>query len=270
MGPPQWPWQLRRTTARPNAALRGPKTGTRAEEVEEHETTDDVPRRQGPPPLGQWPAPLLEVAGPQGTAVMVGYVAAVGPLLALPRLARSGGPPDADSLRFLEESKGPGFKERMQRINRNFTAGALLALGELAAWQRWAGLDTSSGQKEKRRGERGRRRGGTRLSRAVRSRESGYSTRPLFLAVRVLCLGVAGDFCLCSTVSLRSRLNATPQVLLAVRWTTTPRILVTTAVWVQRTRLGCAEVSFLYHLGENDCRYRSFVFELIKTSIFEV
>ena len=43
---------------------------------------------------------------------MISYVAAVGPSLALPRLAGSGGPLDADSLRFLEESKDPGFTQK--------------------------------------------------------------------------------------------------------------------------------------------------------------
>ena len=123
-----------------------------AEEAEEHET-NDAPRRQEPSSPGKRPAPLLEVAGPQGIAVTVGCVAAVDPSPAKLLLA----------CRWLLLSSQHG-------------SGGLVSARPLL-------------RRTERRGGRGRRG-----FRAVRIWESGLSSRSLFLAVRVLCLGVARDF----------------------------------------------------------------------------
>ena len=107
---PQWPWQLRRTPQGDQSRGGG---GARVE------------RRA----LTTGASSTGEAAGTSGLS------------LALPRLARSA-PPDADSLRFTEESKNPGFQTEDAA---DLAAGVPLAPGEFAAWQRWAGLVTLLG-----------------------------------------------------------------------------------------------------------------------------
>ena len=84
------------------------------------------------------------MSGPQVAAVTVGCVAA--------GRSFAGSDPCGDEWRPSGTSLAPldlVFQQRMQRISRNVAAVLPWALGELAAWQRRAGLDTSSGQQVK-------------------------------------------------------------------------------------------------------------------------
>ena len=146
--------------------------------------------------VGMRPAPPSEVAGPQGAAATVGYVAAAGPLLVPPVLG-GGDTLDDATVSFLlaqsllerqelqemvaaakrreevrlsrEEAKAVREvllqKERkMARIDRLVDAGRPVPADDLAEWQAWHAPDhtapslSSSGKRRKRKKRRRRRR----------------------------------------------------------------------------------------------------------------
>ena len=138
--------------------------------------------------VGMRPAPPSEVAGPQGAAATVGYVAAPVPLLAQPVLG-GGNTLDAAAVQFLlaqsllqrqrdeekaaqrlvkeaeeakeKEERKAKFEEKMLVVNRRVRDGTATPAEE-AAWRRWMGLvpgssSSSSGKRRKRKKRRKRR-----------------------------------------------------------------------------------------------------------------
>ena len=83
-----------------NGAPRRQTTATRAREREVHEQHDRLRAQKRPLP-GTRPAPLAEVAGPQGRAATVGYVAARVPTLAGHRLTSDYDGVDGLTVRLL-------------------------------------------------------------------------------------------------------------------------------------------------------------------------
>ena len=106
-------------SAQQNGALRSQKTATRASEEAGSETYY-APRGLKTLPPGTRPAPPSEVAGPQGAAATVGYVAAGALLLVVASLA-GGDDVDATTVSYLlsvalakekEEEKEKEVKEK--------------------------------------------------------------------------------------------------------------------------------------------------------------
>ena len=103
-----------------NGALRSLKTATRAREEAGSETYN-APRGPKTLPPGVRPAPLAEVAGPQGAVATGGYVAARAPLLAVSSLRGADGVDDT-AVKFLfraelkKKKKKKEDEERQQEL----------------------------------------------------------------------------------------------------------------------------------------------------------
>ena len=102
--------------AQQNGALRSQKTATRASE-EAGSDTYYAPRGLKTLPPGTRPAPPSEVAGPQGAAATVGYVAAGAPLLVVPSLRGADGV-DGTTVSFLLAENLKLQKEEERRRER--------------------------------------------------------------------------------------------------------------------------------------------------------
>ena len=108
---------------------------------------------------GQRPGVLTEPE-PQGRAVTVGYVAALGPLLVVASLS-GGDEVDATTVSYLlkaalkkKKEEEDERKERvMQEIHRKVRADEAVTDVEWAAWKAWRGIGSSSsgGQKRKKK-----------------------------------------------------------------------------------------------------------------------
>ena len=138
-------------SAQQNGALRSQKTATRAGEEAGSETYY-APRGLKTLPLGMRPAPPSEVAGPQGAAATVGYVAAGAPLLVASLAGRDD--VDATTVSFLvaenlklqkkeEEEKERRRKReeaeheaRMRELDRRVWADEQLTPAESCAWRK--------------------------------------------------------------------------------------------------------------------------------------
>ena len=174
-------------SAQQNGALRSQRTATRAREEAGSETYY-APRGLKTLPPGTRPAPLSEVAGPQGAAATVGYVAAGAPLLVVASLA-GGDDVDATTVSYLisvalakkkveeenekeeeekaaeevkaREERKAKLEEKMLVINRRVRDGTATPAEE-AAWRRWMGIapgfsSSSSGKRRKRKKKRKRK-----------------------------------------------------------------------------------------------------------------
>ena len=148
--------------------------------------------------------PLEEVPAPQG-AVMVGYVAALGPLLSTPLLADTDAETvDVRTVKFLlqktfarkkEEKDEERRKEvakqqkakheaKMKLLNDRVSHDLPLTEAEWAAWRQWMGLVPSSSSSGRRRKRKKRRK--RRLPRGVRIRRCGHG-RALVLRGFIMC-----------------------------------------------------------------------------------
>ena len=135
------------------------------------EVAHEALRGQKTASSGSRPAPLAEIAEPQGLSVAPRCPDAGVPLLSVPLLAGGDGL-DNTSVRWLlkaalkkkeeeeEERKVQERKERvMQDIHRKIHANEDVSEAEWAAWRTWHGLGSSSsgGQKRKRKKRRKRK-----------------------------------------------------------------------------------------------------------------
>ena len=133
-------------SAQQNGALRSQRTATTAREEAGSETYH-APRGLKTLPPGTRPAPPSEVAGPQGAAATVGYVAA-GASLA--------GRDDVDEA--AEEGRGgegeeaeAGHEARMRELDHRVRADEQLTPAESYAWCKWAGFLPSEPRRKKKR-----------------------------------------------------------------------------------------------------------------------
>ena len=161
------PWLLRRTTARSRTALYGARRQPPWASEEAASETYYAPRGLKTLPLGMRPAPPSEVAGPQGAAATVGFVAAGAPLLVVASLAGRVDV-DATTVSFLvaenlklqkrrrRRGGGSGRRRSTRRACGSLTAGCglQLTLAESYAWRKWAGFLSPVSRGERKRGRR--------------------------------------------------------------------------------------------------------------------
>ena len=124
--------------------------------------------------VGRRPAPLSEVAGPQGM-VRPACPCTTVPSLALAELGCGSDAVDSSAFVFLvcralknrkEEEEKVKEEARMERIEDMICEGAPVSAADMAAWRRWATKDRPSSSISKKRKKRRRRRTKKKLPRS--------------------------------------------------------------------------------------------------------